>query len=59
MLPFALIAGYLADRFGPKFLCCAALVFAIAGTLPAPILAELGYALFLMTRPMIGLAEVG
>lgn len=51
-------SGYLADRYGPKYLIFFAISDYIIVTLLTPVLAEFNYYAFFIARIIMGLGEV-
>lgn len=52
------IAGYLSDRFGPKYFLAFSLADSTLVTFLAPYLASRNYYLFLASRILMGIGEV-
>jgi MFS family permease len=58
ILPTILSSGYLADRYGPKYVCLFALFLFVFSTITAPELAKWHYGALMADRSLIGMAEV-
>lgn len=52
------IAGYLTDRFGPKYFLAFTLINSTLITFLMPFLAETNYTLFFISRIFMGIGEV-
>uniref|UniRef100_A0A914E655 Major facilitator superfamily (MFS) profile domain-containing protein n=1 Tax=Acrobeloides nanus TaxID=290746 RepID=A0A914E655_9BILA len=59
ILPTILSSGYLADRYGPKYVCLFALLLFVFSTITAPELAKWHYGALMADRSLIGMAENG
>uniref|UniRef100_A0A914CIR3 Major facilitator superfamily (MFS) profile domain-containing protein n=1 Tax=Acrobeloides nanus TaxID=290746 RepID=A0A914CIR3_9BILA len=57
ILPTILSSGYLADRYGPKYVCLFALLLFVFSTITAPELAKWHYGALMTDRSLIGMAE--